>query len=288
MKISIIVPVYNSGSFLKEALDSCLRQQYQNLELIISDDGSQDNSVEIAEKWLEENQNSFVRVKLVQQEKNLGVRDNTNFLINEADGEYIKLLEGDDILVDGAIKKLHDFVVSDPEIKFVFSDLLIFNDDPKENKIERPTSEDFKSADASKQYRMLLYGQKANGPSVFFHKKTICEFGAYIGARNCADWPTLIQLCKNGIKAHHFPEPLLYYRKHDSNISDKNKQSWKAPAFEMKKIRNEFLLKEDLTWKDKLYCYQDILMAKKEFEGKLSFKESVSAFWARKLYRLLK
>jgi len=91
MLISIIVPVYNSSNFLKEALGSCLRQDYRNLE-VISDDGSQDDSVKIAEKWAEENKDHFVRIEVFKQENNLGVRDNTNFLIKEADGEYIKLL----------------------------------------------------------------------------------------------------------------------------------------------------------------------------------------------------
>ena len=72
--ISIIVPAYNSSRYIDEALDSCLRQDYENLELVISDDTSQDGTVERIELWLNEHQQHFIRSECFLQQTNLGVK----------------------------------------------------------------------------------------------------------------------------------------------------------------------------------------------------------------------
>ena len=127
--VSIIIPTYNSSAYVVEALDSCLNQQYENLELVISDDKSTDNTVEIIQGWIETHKSSFVRVDFTIQEKNLGVRDNTNFLIKRAKGDYVRLLEGDDVLVEASIRKQVAFIKDNPEIKFTFSPILVFSGD---------------------------------------------------------------------------------------------------------------------------------------------------------------
>lgn len=89
--VSVIMPVYNSELYLKEAIESIVNQTYENFELIIIDDGSSDNSVSIVKSINSE------KIKLVINEKNLGVSATRNKGLNLAKGEYIALMDSDDI-----------------------------------------------------------------------------------------------------------------------------------------------------------------------------------------------
>lgn len=135
---------------------------------------------------------------------------------------------------------------------------------------------------------MLLRGQKANGPSVFFHRETILKLGGYIGARNCADWPTVIKLAQNDIKIHYYPEPLVYYRRHGNNVSSFETLPWKKIAYEMRSIRNTQLLKKNLSIKLKFFCLLDLLRHKKEAEIKLTNAELVIYTLLRPLKKLFR
>ena len=98
--VSIIVPVYNTGKYLEECLDSILSQTYKNIEIICIDDGSTDNSPEILKKYAHNDK----RLKVMTQ-KNLGVISARNNAINEAKGEYILAIDSDDIVADEIVEK---------------------------------------------------------------------------------------------------------------------------------------------------------------------------------------
>ena len=90
--VSVIMPVYNAEAYLKEAIDSALRQTYRNIELIIVDDCSKDRSLEIARSYEQRD----ARVRVIAGEENQGVARVRNRGIQEAKGEYIALLDSDD------------------------------------------------------------------------------------------------------------------------------------------------------------------------------------------------
>ena len=93
-KVSVIIPVYNAEKHLKECIDSIIRQEYANIELILVDDGSTDKSLSICKEY--ENADSRVRV-LVQQ--NSGVSDARNNGIRVATGDYLAFVDSDDIVL---------------------------------------------------------------------------------------------------------------------------------------------------------------------------------------------
>ena len=288
MLVSIIVPTYNCENFIEQALDSCLLQGHDELELLISDDQSTDTTPQKIQVWLNKHQQQFLRAEFFPQAQNLGVTANTQFLLKNARGNYVRLLEGDDILVDNSIRRQLEFIQNSPEeIQFLFSDLLIFSDDLNNAVYSLSSKEEFVHADVNRQYEMLLYAQRANGPSVFFHRETILACGGYVGPRNCADWPTVLNLSKQGIKIHYINEGLIYYRRHENNLSDRKKISWRRTNYEMKKFRNDFLLKEKLAWRHRLYCIQYILKTKSSAGYPLNWREKVTKLTAKLLYRSL-
>jgi len=91
--ISIISPVYNSEKFITETINSVINQTYQNWELILVDDGSKDNSVEVVEVFLKQD----VRIKLISHTSNLGVAEARNTGVKMAKGNYISFLDSDDV-----------------------------------------------------------------------------------------------------------------------------------------------------------------------------------------------
>lgn len=92
-KVSIIVPIFNSEKNLKRCLDSIVGQTYQNIELILIDDGSTDNSGIICDLYAQQDQ----RVKVIHKQ-NTGVSDSRNEGINLASGEYIQFVDSDDYM----------------------------------------------------------------------------------------------------------------------------------------------------------------------------------------------
>ncbi len=119
--VSIIVITYNSSKYLIETLESAKAQTYQNIELIISDDASQDDTVEIYEKWIAENHERFVRTELITVEKNKGISANCNRGIRTSKGEWVKLIAGDDILMDDCIQDYINFINNNQDAQVIFA-----------------------------------------------------------------------------------------------------------------------------------------------------------------------
>ena len=86
--ISIVIPVYNVASYLPKCLESVIRQTYENLEIIIVDDGSTDNGLDICKQY----QSSDNRIKVYHKE-NGGLSDARNYGINYATGKYITFID---------------------------------------------------------------------------------------------------------------------------------------------------------------------------------------------------
>lgn len=94
--VSVIIPVYNAQSFLSQCIENILSQTYKNIEIIIVDDGSTDNSAEIAERY---------QVKLLKQ-KNAGVSVARNTGIDAAKGQYLHFMDVDDVINDTFYQRL--------------------------------------------------------------------------------------------------------------------------------------------------------------------------------------
>lgn len=109
--ISVIVPVYNAEQYLAECLDSILGQTYQNLEVILINDGSTDNSLKIIEKYAEND----VRIKAFSIE-NSGPAKCRNFGLEHFSGDYLMFIDSDDYICKDLIENLFSYVKTDSEI----------------------------------------------------------------------------------------------------------------------------------------------------------------------------
>ena len=102
MKVSIIMPVYNAAATLQHSLESLLKQDFQDFEIVAVDDCSSDNSGEILKDFCDRN---GIALNLIRHERNRGVAAARNTALDAAAGEYICWLDADDALADGALSE---------------------------------------------------------------------------------------------------------------------------------------------------------------------------------------
>lgn len=108
--ISIIIPTYNRADLLPETLDSVLRQTYQNWECIIVDDGSTDNTIEIANKFVHKDK----RIRFYERpcERKPGGNGARNFGFLKSSGEYVKWLDSDDLIAENLLKNEAELILN--------------------------------------------------------------------------------------------------------------------------------------------------------------------------------
>lgn len=103
--VSIIIPVYNVEKYLRESLDSICNQSYQNIEIIIVNDGSTDSSYEICKEY----EKKYYKIKLINQ-SNQGLSGARNVGLMNATGKYIYFFDSDDVLAQSAIEEMTCFM----------------------------------------------------------------------------------------------------------------------------------------------------------------------------------
>lgn len=101
--VSVCIPVYNGARYLEECLDSVLSQSYENLEVLVVDDGSTDGGEEVILRY----QSQDNRIRLIRNQENLGLVKNWQKCIKQARGEWIKFIFQDDVLAPGCIEKMY-------------------------------------------------------------------------------------------------------------------------------------------------------------------------------------
>ena len=128
MKVSIIIPVYNVSKYLIRCLDSVKAQSFQDIECILVDDCGNDNSAQIAERYIIDYQGP-IAFKLLHHEYNRGLSAARNTGIKAATGEYLYFLDSDDTIVTDAIETLLKLFIRYPDIAFAQGNILSENGD---------------------------------------------------------------------------------------------------------------------------------------------------------------
>ena len=120
--VSIITPSYNSSRFIEECVGSVLSQTYDNWEMLIVDDYSADNSLQILKKYNDK------RIQLIELDKNVGAAESRNVAIRKAKGKYIAFLDSDDLWEPQKLEKQISFIETE-DIAFSFSTYQPMSDD---------------------------------------------------------------------------------------------------------------------------------------------------------------
>ena len=121
--VSIVIPTYNQEKFIRETIESVLKQTYKNIEIIVSDDCSNDGTIQML-KQLEAVDS---RIKLLLSDRNYGIPHNFNKAFDAVRGEFVAFLGGDDIMYPQKVKKMVAVLQSNQSVGLVYSDMLIRN-----------------------------------------------------------------------------------------------------------------------------------------------------------------
>lgn len=225
--VSVVVVSYNAEKTIIETLDSIKEQTYKNIELIISDDCSKDETISICRKWLIENKKYFISSTLFTASVNQGVCKNFNKAIFAAQGEWIKIIAADDKLLPNCIDDYVHFVIKNNKATFVTSVQMNYKNTFTEenclnsNCIEKNISVFEKSA--SEQLKIMAYRIFVNAPTMFFKKSLFELVGGFDEQYVYEDHPFYINILEAGHKIYFMNKPTVCYRIHDS-ISNSNKK----------------------------------------------------------------
>lgn len=291
--VSVVLITYNLSKYVIDALESVKNQTYSNLELIITDDCSSDDTVQLCKDWVDLNVSRFKRVKIVTSCKNTGIALNRNRGCFESRGEWIKQIDGDDRLKPNCIEDYVKFVVLNPSKNIVFSPLEPFGDENLE-KWNHLTQTNFKYifSLSDKQFKILLCKISLfPAPSVFIKRTFFEEVGGYDEKMAfCDDWPFWLSIAFNGANFAYILTPEVEYRISPVSFSqavngnngkfiDSKKKAKKKILHYMKKISI-------------LYFIDGVLAYKKEYSSSFIWKFIVYLrpinpyFWiARRLYK---
>lgn len=116
-KVSILIPVYSRANLILETLNSAVNQTYENIEVIVVDNKSTDNTFEILKKFADSHPN----VRVYQNEENIGPVRNWRRCLDYATGEYVKILWSDDLIAPTFIEKTLPYLVDNEDVGFVYT-----------------------------------------------------------------------------------------------------------------------------------------------------------------------
>ena len=224
--VSIVLPVYNAGEFLVEAILSVISQTYKNWELICVNDDSKDNSLEILQDFALNNP----RIKIYSNSKNLGVALTSNFAISKTKGKYLARMDADDIMFPDRIEKQIKFLQKNPGVVIVGGQCQLI--DREGNLIGKKT---FPTRNTD-LYKMAFRSMPIQQPTMMINTKLLPKnFSWYVDKFKPADDLDLFfRLFNFGLFAN-LPDFVLKYRMHKTNISLVNPKRTFFLTYEIRK-----------------------------------------------------
>ena len=164
-KLTVLMPVYNAASFLREAIESILQQTFRDFEFLIIDDGSTDESIAIIKSY------NDPRIRFIQNENNAGIAATLNRGIELASCELIARMDADDISYPVRLQKQYDYMMRDPACALLSTWCRVVTAERKHVRLERYTSRFF--------YYNLTFECWIYHPTVMFRKTAVKEVGMY-------------------------------------------------------------------------------------------------------------
>lgn len=222
--VSVIIPTYNRADFLKLTLESVCNQTYPNIEVIIIDDGTpNDTNLLLCEK--------FEKVKYIKIENSGGPSKPRNVGILEAKGKYIAFVDDDDLWLPNKLEKQVAVLENNPDFGLVHSCCQVIDEKGIEKKeiIGRPGSLNVKHGDVSMR---MIGNWTLMTPSVFISKDVVNRVGLFNeemppAGEDAEYWSR----SSFETKFYYIDEPLAKYRIHPNNISASKKKYRKLPYY---------------------------------------------------------
>jgi len=220
--VSVLVPVYNGGKFLAACLDSILAQDFTEMEILIADDGSTDDSLELIQRYAKKDR----RIRWWRNPANLGLAANFNCCLRAARNDYIKYVLQDDLLLaPSAIRQMVHALDADPAVSLAGSASHVIDDQSRQlevrNNFRRSGVMDGKAAIMQ---CLARNGNLIGEPSVVMFRRKQAARGFDERYRQLIDLDFWFHLLEQGRFAY-LAEPLCAFREHFEQQTAVNRQS---------------------------------------------------------------
>lgn len=212
--VSVIIPTYNRAHLISEAIESVVNQTYKDLEIIVVDDGSLDNTEKIVRKWQEKDK----RIFYIKHEKNRGISAARNTGISYSKGDYLAFLDDDDIWLHQKIEvQMKEMMKSDFDL--LFSNLY-FWDSKKNTKYK---AFELNPLSMGRDVLGILIKKNFGTTSTAFLRKSILKKVGFFDETlpPSEDYDLWLRIVYNGFKIGFIEEPLILYRIHSIQMTKK-------------------------------------------------------------------
>lgn len=242
-KISVIIPLYNHEKYIQEAICSVLEQSIPDFELIIINDGSSDKSEEIVKAMKDD------RIRYIYQE-NQGAHNTINRGIQNARGEYVSILNSDDIYYMNRFEEALKILESDSSGYAVFSHIEFIDGDGNFIRFMKGAEDNWNNKNEETTFKgkndividLLAGNFLMTTSNLFCRKEVFNKIGYFANLRYAHDYDFFLRLCSY-YKTHVIDIPLLKYRFHGANTITENKAE---ANFEIGLILTNYFLNYDL------------------------------------------
>lgn len=211
--VSIAIVTFNQKDYLKECIDSILNQDYENIEIIVADDGSTDGTHDLLLNYELKYPNLFV-LKLSKQ--NQGITKNHNIAHFACTGKYIAWMGGDDLMLPGKIKKQVDFMEANKSCTLLYHNLEVFFSDSNQESYLLNNNRNMKEGGVK---TMIKYGCFNGGCSTMLRRVQAPSYGFDERLPIASDWMYWVDSLANGGEIRFLNEVLGKYRRHSNNIT---------------------------------------------------------------------
>ena len=199
-RITIVVPSFNQGMFIGDTLQSIIDQRYPDLELIVIDGGSTDNTISIIEQY-------HAQFSWWVSEADAGQTAAINKGFLSSTGEIMAWINSDDLLIPGVLLYVADYFVKHPEVQVVYGDRVLINE--KNQEVGRWMLPGHSS-------RVLKWADFVPQETLYWTRQAWDQIGGQLDERFhfAMDWDFLLRLSNNRINIHHLPVFLGQFRIH--------------------------------------------------------------------------
>lgn len=221
--VSVLIPLYNHEQYVNECLESIKNQTYNNLEIILINDGSNDNSEEVVHKWIANN--PMIDITYILQE-NQGVTKTLNNMIGLAKGRYLTFCASDDMLQKKSIEERVEFLKTNLSFKACIGDACVI--DTHSELINESAMKVLYRANYQRLQNNIVEELVLNwsfvGSTLLVQKDLFDFVGLFDEKLIIEDREFFLRLLSNNILGF-LPSRVAYYRIHTSNISRKNRNA---------------------------------------------------------------
>lgn len=250
--VSVSIKTYNSGKYIEETIESVMNQTYHNIEIVIGDDGSNDNTPEILMSYKKRFPDKF---KIQLNKINRGITANCNSIHNLYEGKYIAHLGGDDIMHDNKILEQVKYMDNHSNCSISYHNMEVFDSETKKIlRLRNPTKRNIEG-----KANVLIKNGPFNGGSSNMVRANKMPKKYDERVPMASDWLYFVQVLLNGGEIHYINSILGKYRRHNNNVTKSGGQFYDQQNLDHLFSCNILLIEQPEYYREITYRYRKLL-----------------------------